>query len=85
MDMAPPAGSRFVHIKTLTYSSIFAFLNVYFSPFPVFLKPPVGGEPGARSLTSLLDNKNKLPINILFRNKFALQRLELGMQRLTGF
>ncbi len=39
---------------TLTYSSIFAFLNAYCSPFPVFLKPPVGGEPGARSLPSLL-------------------------------
>ncbi len=54
MDMAPPAGSRFVHIMTLKYSSIFTFLNVYCSPFPVFLKPPVGGEPGARSLPSLL-------------------------------
>ncbi len=54
MDMAPPAGSRFVHIMTLTYSSIFTFLNVYCSPFPVFLKPPVGGELGVRSLPSLL-------------------------------
>ncbi len=49
MDMAPPAGSRFVHIMTLTYSSIFTFLNVYCSQFPDFLKPP-----GARSLPSLL-------------------------------
>ncbi len=39
---------------TLTYPSIFAILNAYCSPFPVFLKPPVGGEPGARSLPSLL-------------------------------
>ncbi len=39
---------------TLTYPSIFAILNTYCSPFPVFLKPPVGGEPGARSLPSLL-------------------------------
>ncbi len=39
---------------TLTYSSIFAFLNAYCSPFPVFLKPPVGGELGAWSLSSLL-------------------------------
>ncbi len=31
---------------TLTYSSIFTFLNAYCSLFPVFLKPPVGGEPG---------------------------------------
>ncbi len=38
---------------TLTFSSIFAFLNAYCSPFPVFLKPPVGGEPGARSLLEI--------------------------------
>ncbi len=29
----------------MTHSSIFTFLNAYWSPFPVFLKPPVGGEP----------------------------------------
>ncbi len=47
IDIAPPAGSRFGTYKllTYTYSSIFAFLNAYCSPFPVFLKPPVG-EPG---------------------------------------
>ncbi len=28
---------------TLTYSSIFTFLNAYCSLFPVILKPPVGG------------------------------------------
>ncbi len=28
---------------TMTRSSIFTFLNAYCSPFPVFLKPPVGG------------------------------------------
>ncbi len=28
---------------TMTHSSIFTFLNAYCSPFPVFLKPPVGG------------------------------------------
>ncbi len=31
---------------TLTYSSIFTFLNAYCSPFPVSLKPLVGGELG---------------------------------------
>ncbi len=31
-----------------------SFLNAYCLTFPVFLKPPVGGEPGARSLPSLL-------------------------------
>ncbi len=29
-------------------------VSPYCSLFPVFLKPPVGGEPGARSLPSLL-------------------------------
>ncbi len=28
---------------TMTRSSIFTFLNAYCSPFPFFLKPPVGG------------------------------------------
>ncbi len=39
---------------TLTFFSIFTILKEYFSPFPDFLNPPVGGEPCVRSLPSLL-------------------------------
>ncbi len=52
MDIAPPAGSRFAHINDYDIP-LYLFLNAYCSPFPVFLKPPVGGG-RARSLPSLL-------------------------------
>ncbi len=80
MDMAPPAGSRFVHIMTLTYSSIFTFLNVYCSPFPVFLKPPVGGELGARSLPSLLAALIRDRAPMVQRTLLNLLRLLLGTE-----
>ncbi len=84
MDMAPPAGSRFVHIMTLTYSSIFTFLNVYCSPFPVFLKPPVGGEPGARSLPSLLAALIRDRAPMVQRTLLNLLRLLLLLLLLLG-
>ncbi len=80
MDMAPPAGSRFVHIMTLTYSSIFTFLNVYCSPFPVFLKPPVDGEPGARSLPSLLAAVIRDRAPMVQRTLLNLLRLLVGTE-----
>ncbi len=62
---------------TLTYSSIFTFLNAYCSPFPVFLKPAVSGELGARSLPSLLA--------ALIRDRAPMvQRTLVNLLRLLG-
>ncbi len=46
--IAPPAGSRkFGTYKWLWHiPPIFITLNAYCSPFAVFLKPPLAGEPG---------------------------------------
>ncbi len=55
MDMAPPLAAGLVNINDFDiFLYIFTFLNAYCSPFPFFLKPAVSGEPGARSLPSLL-------------------------------
>ncbi len=48
IGIAPPAGSRkFGTYKWLWHiPPIFTILRAYCPPFAVFLKPPVGGEPG---------------------------------------
>ncbi len=46
MEVRYQQAAGLVHINDFEYSSIFTFLNAYCSSFPVFLKPPVGGEPG---------------------------------------
>ncbi len=52
MDIAPPAG--LARIKDFDIFLNIYVLNAYCSPFHVFLKPPVAGEPGARTLLNLL-------------------------------
>ncbi len=43
MDIAPPAGSRFDNINYYDTFLYIYLLNAHCLPFPIFLKPPVGG------------------------------------------